>query len=596
LTNSNSEIPTINNEILNDEYFYGDIYANTYGDQYTTKIKEIKRCILDIETGEGKFKILNTEASLGKSLNTNKIIKKYLKDTLKGKRKFLIVKRFVLDIERDSLFIGEDMNSYFGTDILGITSVNWSEWKEKLEVLPSIQVIFITHQRYIGLCEDAETRKYFEKGRHTLIIDEKVDFPVYTFSKKTYEDIQALLPFGLENDLSEVCKPLKDMYSFFYNDLKTRHECIFCKPKVNKKLFNKFKKSIQDNKNNIERLNDVKDFIKSLEILYSSRCIYNGGRISTLSKNHFLWGLKNNIILDASSGIDYVYRLSDKKYTLNRQSRVVDDSKMNIYPIEFNTSKTKIRENKQEFFREILEMVKAKTKKEDKVLIVCHKENAKDVKNKLVDIDMTDVEDDDHYVDEQIAINWFGNVIGKNTYKDFNTCWILGKPNLPLESYLIHYMHYSQIDHLGRKPMTTSKGKFDNQTFRDVQDGEIASDVYQCIKRIQRNANPEGDIYIVLDDEIILNKVISDMKNPKVHKATKMKFNVHKNVKDKEDRVDEIVEYFKNLQSGVYTKKEICEKLALGNAHLYRYLNNVKVKNLQDTKIIKIEPRCIIRF
>ena len=40
-------------------------------------------------------------------------------------------------------------------------------------------------------------------------------------------------------------------------------------------------------------------------------CIYNGENIITFDRRYKLWGLKNNIILDASSNIDGVYQISD---------------------------------------------------------------------------------------------------------------------------------------------------------------------------------------------------------------------------------------------------------------------------------------------
>lgn len=588
-----------NEEIFDETYFVNDIYAEVYGEEYIEKIEEIKRCILDIETGKDKFKILNTEASLGKSLNSNKIIKMYLEaNGIFKKRKFLIVKRFIKDILETEIILSENSKDYFNIkEVVGITMDNWNEWRENLKELSKAQVIIISHQRYIKLCEEKDTRKYFEQDRHTLIIDEKVDFPIFTFSKKNYDEIHSILPFGLENELSEACKPLKDMVSFLFNDAKTKHECLFCNPRIDKKILSKFFKLVKDNRDNIkfDDWDKVETFLHSLELLYSTRCIYNGGRISTFSRKHILWGLKNNLILDASGGIDHIYK-SSVNNSLNRQMRVVDDTMMNIYPVKFNTSKTKIRNNRDIFLTEVTEMLKQKLRRDDQVLVVCHKENSEIIKDYLVKIGITDICVGDDYISEQIAINWFGNLIGKNTYSDFNVCWIIGKPNLPLESYPIHFMQYAQLDHVGRKPMTITQGKFKNEVFRNIQDGEVASELYQSAKRIQRNSYPTGDIYIVLDDDIVLSKVIADMKNPTVHMPIEMKFNERQQTKDKEAKVDEIIEYLKELKQGEYTKGEMCEKLEIEKSHLTRYLNNVKVKNLVDSLMVKFEKTKVIKF
>jgi hypothetical protein len=68
---------------------------------------------------------------------------------------------------------------------LGIHSDNWSdEWKFNLNEIKDFPLLIITHKRYIDLCLDEELRQYFIEDRGTLIIDEKIEFPIYFFSKR----------------------------------------------------------------------------------------------------------------------------------------------------------------------------------------------------------------------------------------------------------------------------------------------------------------------------------------------------------------------------------------------------------------------------
>jgi len=58
------------------------------------------------------------------------------------------------------------------------------------------------------LAQDSFTRGYFTEGRHTLIIDEAVHIPTYSFSELEYREILNILPVTLHQGLGAVCAGL----------------------------------------------------------------------------------------------------------------------------------------------------------------------------------------------------------------------------------------------------------------------------------------------------------------------------------------------------------------------------------------------------
>ncbi len=123
----------------------------------------MKRRILEGETDPNTFVVIDLEASLGKSVETNKILREYIESYQftginygKQYRKFLLVKRFAKDVEDSSQYIGENVDRLYqgfgdsneriiGKDqhIIGITSDNWSYYRQNLEVVCDCDVLII---------------------------------------------------------------------------------------------------------------------------------------------------------------------------------------------------------------------------------------------------------------------------------------------------------------------------------------------------------------------------------------------------------------------------------------------------------------------
>ncbi|OBZ10934.1 hypothetical protein A7975_18230 [Bacillus sp. FJAT-26390] len=97
---------------------------NVYVFVYSKLVKKLEKAVLIDETGSGQLSILDFEAALGKSVETERIIRSNLAGfTNRDQRNFLVVKRF----RRDVLQLGShtDIDS---RRILGIKSDNWKDW------------------------------------------------------------------------------------------------------------------------------------------------------------------------------------------------------------------------------------------------------------------------------------------------------------------------------------------------------------------------------------------------------------------------------------------------------------------------------------
>lgn len=584
--------------------FKNDPYAEMYGLVYTDKMNYLAKVITDYQTEQNQFNVLNFEAG-------DQIIYECVNDW-NNKSKFLIVKRFNDEADKSL----EVIESGFTKDAaVAINAENWSkEWKGNLDTLKRKKVIFISHQRYIDLCVDDTMRKVFSEDRDILIIDEKINFPVFTYNDKYYTKIIAILPNSIRNELMKVCKPLNNTLAKMEANKRT-NQCVRIEAGIHPATLENFKKLIEVNMENytIRGQDDrkiIETFMEGLELWYSKQSIYNAGNISTNNPKHKHkhWGLNNNIILDASAAIDGVYKINPEKYRLIPQIRVVDHSNCAFHMINFNSSKTKIKEYRQDYYSEIIQKINNYRKVEDKTLIVCHKDNVETIRKHLIKVipvqevwvDKVDKTNDLSYSNQSIAIAWYGNLIGKNEFKDFTQVWILGTPNIPHEQYLVHYLQYSD-KYFGNRSIDVVKGRFKNDQFRTVQVGYVASEIYQSIKRIQRNVNPKGEFFIVNNDEEILSMVLSQIKGAKLSdKPIELMFIKEKEEEKKSNKkpgqVQQFIDYILSQPKGIYPKSEITKNLRISKIN--RVLLDARVKALLPnvTKQIQVHNKTIERL
>lgn len=587
-------------------------YESVYGEKYITKVENLRRRILECETGQESFKVLDIEAGIGKSRETNKIIKKNIEDVFgDNEQKFLVVKRFSADVEECEAYLNTE---YVENDVLGITSENWPEWKNNTDKLKEYQVLIVTHQRYLDLCEDETLRAVFTYKRDNLIIDEKINFPKFKFDEEIYKYIQSKLPYEFDELFRMICKSLFDEMEKHKNTKNSNNQLFKCEVNSKKqiKIISRFKQLIMANKYLIKDWIDVKNFIKTLEIMFDKKsfCLYNNGnkkskgKITACSPIYKFWGLNNNLILDANGTMDASYKTNCELYSIDRQSRIVDHSNSKLHIIDYNSSVSRINSNLNEFYHEIAQLIKDKMNSADNVLLVTFKKHENVLFQHLVQQGFMNIcSSDKEYNDEKIAINYFGNLVGKNTYRNFNQIWILGTPNIPMDNHVIDWVQYSQRSIRNKSlKMYVDKDKkayvFKNKEFEKIRSSYLVCEIYQAVKRIQRNPLPCADIFLINNKMDINSKIKNALKGIKMGEMITLNIdsdNKQKQKTSKDLKVDALIKYLKKLKQGEYNKKEICKYVGIQSKHLSRYLNDVEVHKLKD-KVIQIRHKTIIKL
>ncbi|MET3208800.1 UNVERIFIED_CONTAM: hypothetical protein ABIC26_001739 [Paenibacillus sp. PvR008] len=622
----------------------------------------MKRRILEGETDPNTFVVIDLEASLGKSMQTNRILKDYIESYQftginygKPYRKFLLVKRFAKDVEDSEEYIGENIDRLYqgfgdsseriigkGRHVVGITSESWQKhYRHNLEAVRDSDVLIITHSRYKMLCEDDKLRRWFTEGRHTQIIDERIDFDIVSFSRSEYDSILSVLPHTLHPLLYDATKGLLDqanecerMKTSEGKKLSSRG-IIRCHSKIDSlepiyaiyELYNaldKNKSEIIRNKG-LAAYNNLMGIVQRLQLFYQNTCYYNYYSLSTYNKMHRLFCLANNVILDANGQIDYLYSVKNgnTKFVLDKQSRIIDHSGSTITHITFNTSKTSIHKKlntetgKNEYFEKISNFIKRNFKLGKRYLIVLQKEfvlsdngDESGFIRQLRQAGFTDIAIGDEYNGESISVNWYGNLIGKNTWRDFDCCYLLGTPNPRFESHVIHLCQYTDKHdwRIGLGVVKNGKTKsFKNPDLEKIRQGTIISEMYQTVKRVQRNPKPQAEIYIVTNEEEVFSGVTKQLKHIKIAKpiqlvvddfVSKHKLNGDVELSTEATMTERIMDWLLSQPPGTYLKKDIAKQFNISTTNFARHFNKdlILVQTYIGTKQIRIDYRSIVRL
>jgi len=522
------------------------------------QIEQLRKLIIDNKTGKNNFIVFGLEAGLGKSVESTKIIKNFLQFNLKN-HNFLIVKRFNEDVERTAKELPFS---------LGITNINWGKHKNNLSELKKYNAIVISHERYIRLSLKPELRKFFENNRQTLIIDELVLPPISTFNENRYREIQEALPVSYHEDLIKLCKPLfTKIAEFNSNDLQK------CKVNIHPKTLERFIRKIEMN-NWGENFHIIDKFMFDIQTIYSNKCICNKKSISTHNKDIWYWGLENNIILDANATTDYRYNLAPN-IKIAPQDKFIDHSTTTFHKVNFNSSKNNI-ERTSNYFEVIKKEIKKYQKPDSKTLIVTKEDFEKEI------------------VLPNCAVTYFGNLVGKNDWRDFNQVWVITTPIYPMETYVEYWKMFTGKE-LHRQSLKIEKGKFKNKEFEKIRQGCIVSETYQALKRINRDNSQSAEMFVVNNNEFIIRDIIQQMKNIKRGEdifLPEIKYKTE--TEDKKNKVDELVEVLLNLPPETYSKGDIVKMINVSPANLNKLLNNKKIDKLLKLNLIEINHHTIL--
>lgn len=246
----------------------------------------------------------------------------------------------------------------------------------------------------------------------------------------------------------------------------------------------------------------LRDQLLSYKQLYMGMCLYSDKKLYTTDKRYEYWFLDNNIMLDASGELQSAYSLNQDEFVLQHCEKVLDHNKWKIINIPVNTTSA-CKEKILNFYDIVNEKIK---KYGDDILIIGKKD----------EMDMISAPDENK--------GYFGNVTGSNKWYDKRNVAIIQTHNLSDVDYILKYLHYAKkkIDSEftlsakcnGRKERKSYS--FNDNRLEEIRVKWIASEIYQAIKRVNRNMRYDTDALIFINNEQVIELLKNHMKNAHV--------------------------------------------------------------------------------
>ncbi|MCU5340130.1 hypothetical protein OCA10_13135 [Bacillus cereus] len=560
-----------------------------------------------VKNGTGdkeRFHVYAWEAGIGKSTHVNdSIIEHYNKFAFEeGVKKFLIVKKFKSDVYETVGRLKSDglLDMYGKYSIIGLTSENVKDYS--VDDIKTCMVLVITHQRYIEACSKELAASFGE--RDTLIIDEQLQFPITKYGRAEYNDMRKDIHLYEGQVLFDKCflpllKKLDSVYKAGdYNDIVT------FKDSFDKETLKDFKKWVKVNGNDL-RKKKYKDIIEKIELLQKdeSNGLIHNNALYLIDQSKKFRKLKNNIILDASADITPLYRLK-KQFKIVENRLCIDHSKSNMAYMRVNTSKSSLKKNLEAIIKDIQHRLRNLNDSDKRALVVSHKENAKELNNALRNTLKKGAyypnEDENEEVTSfKAATDWYGNIVGKNLYKDYDLCFIVGTNNMPLPIYLLQFYQYSTATDFSKLPdkMALEAGKFKIEELEIIRKAFVASDFYQAARRIQRNQNPKATYILYTFDEEVIEKFNSKFKNLMDVIELDNTSVIGANTSALEYKAEKILKYINDKYEvgEIVLKKDVSEALGIPSTNLSRCWKSKIIQNMVDRELIEIRHKEIVK-
>lgn len=109
-------------------------------------------------------------------------------------------------------------------------------------------------------------------------------------------------------------------------------------------------------------------------------------------------------------------------------------------------------------------------------------------------------------VETYASIDYFGNLIGVNTYKDYQHAVILKTPYFDFPSYVLDYLFF-------RGEGIKSEETFSPSDFNDVRNVVVAGEIYQALKRVNRSNRLKSKFIVFMNNEEVLQMIVNQFPN-----------------------------------------------------------------------------------
>ncbi|MFN7251527.1 MAG: DEAD/DEAH box helicase family protein [Anaerobacillus sp.] len=448
---------------------------------------------------EERFMVFGHEAGSGKSQMTFKFIGEMTKTKT---YRVLFVQKFSRDDELINTV--SKINEHAGNIVAMKFSKEDTGNKKRKQQAEEAQVLCITHQMYQLICKGEHAELI--KDRQILIIDE---YPhIIETIHLCSEDIGKLwinnYKYGLDLSLDAIVNFLRNL---LHQKKANKNFNKMLLIEFNIEEQRRYKKVVNQLLSRVSDDGDKKILSKINYLLSYGGYMYENA-FYTYREDIDYKMFQNNIILDANASFDTKYSLSKKFHRIS-QPKIFNYSNTIIHHSVIKTGKCNLKKYIN-FNEKVLSKVSPERK--NKILFITDKEREQGLSISISDYFLSlgySKKEAEMIIEERIKVDHFGNLIGVNTYRDFDTVVITKTPNYDYISYAMTFYHLTQNKKEDQLQL------FKHEEIESLRESTVAGEIYQAIKRINRDNSKNCEIFLFMDNEKVESIIRSQF--PQIH-------------------------------------------------------------------------------
>lgn len=579
-------------------------------------VTSLEECLEDLQDeivfghNSDTFRVYPIETAGGKTYTTIKAMSDSYKfeDNQEPKRYI-----FVTKLRKEGLKVATDINERVGENIAMFYTTDKKMKSENCSnnfyECVNTSVLVITHSMYCKIsnpitAKQEEYRSICQKYK-TLVIDEEIN-PVkdsfFEFNTKCSSWETILKSFSRYDLASKFKSYINPLMLLLEKDYKNNSQLHRIELDYNRKEINLLYDELQEGAMEIfpERFTDYaeenedysctrENLLELLDNIFMTYdCIDNNvalvqpkSGIYSYNYNFKYLMLDNNIWLDASASFNTMYK-SDM-FNVIKCAREIDHAKCEFRYHNTNTS-TSSKNNDENFRKNISDYIK-ENHKDKKTLILSKKTEIKSLQK------------EEKYLKEcgYDYLN-FEEMRGVDDYKDHEVCYYIHTYRWTPAYYIFCYEYFKDIN-LTDDELIVSNSKFilkkkrwkiewgfNKEELYDLMITDMASSMYQGLKRVQRSRNPQAIFEVFTSNTTVLMIVLDQLKG--------MEDNFINVDKGKQTDADRILEFIDNRikeADGNWKRiksKEVMDELNINSNNWNKIWNNeIFNANVNERKI-----------
>jgi hypothetical protein len=561
------------------------------------------------------FRVYPIETSGGKTYRTIKSLRDSFKSDNKDKRRYIFVTKFKDEALRVVNEINECVEETIAMFYTPDKNIKDKYCSSNFFECSSTNTLIITHAMYCKLCnpkkvQHEEFRKII-KTYKTLIIDEEIN-PIkesfFEFSEsETYwiNVLESVSQHGLAEKYYKFINPLMNLLKQSYkpNNQLHRVECDYSRKEIDD-IFNNLVTGVGEINDELfeDRVLDLGEtkctktnllkLLDSIYMLYD--CIDNNVALIRPNRNIYSYDytfkylmLDNNIWLDASAKFNTMY--NTELFEVIDCPREIDHTQSQFKYHKLNTS-TSSKNNDDNFRKDISKYIK-ENYSDKPTLILSKKAECQQLKAK------------EEYLKgyENFKYLNFESMRGVDDYKKFEVCCYIHTYRFTPAYYVFVFEYFNDVNLADEDLIVSSKQiKFEDESYKfewgfekkplyDLLISDMASSMYQGLKRVQRCKNPKA-IFDVFTSSISALKIVLKQLNGVSEDNFTMIGEVENKVTDRVKLIDYIDKIIKEKGKWIKIKSsEVMEELEINKANWSKIWNNEDF--IKESKLRRITQK-----